>query len=98
MKTSKPQRQFYRELLIWIKAGTPHTHPVFVDSRGICSNYKIWCEYYNKRDNLLKASFKAAGLDTWYPFNNSCEDYHYECQHHLIYTNPARLEWIRKHA
>ena len=99
-------KMFYKDIHAVVFLG--ETQKWFYPKYGLCSNLNFWI-YYNQleldsdiADKIcwsLSKSFEKAGLNREYPFNNGDgDDYSYEMDNNLIYTNQNRLDWIKNHA
>lgn len=91
------QRQFYREIQKWIREGMKD-HPIFHKYASICSIYRLWGFHTDNKIHDMGDDFKTAGLDYYFPFNETVQDYSKELQTGSIYMNPRRLAWIKEHA
>ena len=93
MKTLK---EFYQAYAAWLDAGAPSLEP-FNRSSGLCANIVIFTDEPRELLREMKSQFKAAGLDSGYPFG--CEGVYYmQCRNATQHLNPERIEWVRKHA
>lgn len=93
--------QFYKTLLDWLD--NPSEEYPFSHRVGLCTNLNLYCEMlkldYSHEERQakrqLEAQFDLAGLDIRTPFNNAANPYDLERNK---YTNPKRLDWIKRHA
>lgn len=71
---------------------------------GLCSNFANWRQTCmsvvtgNQLQREMQRQFLAAGFRTATPFNSSIHEYKLEAMASKIYSNPARLQWIKDHA
>lgn len=105
MTTEEHLGRFYIDLQAWIDGGCGE--PTFWRSEGICPNLERWAARngigWRQAEELLEAlerQFAEAGYATAFPFNLSLgnQSYGEENLYGTIYTNPARLAWIKEHA
>lgn len=97
--------QFYIELQAWIDGGCGE-HRAFSRRAGLCANLNDWClsqslsdDVWDEVSGALADSFDEAELHDVYPFNSrGFVDYASERSVEAVYTNPARLAWIKEHA
>ncbi len=101
--------QFYKEMQAWVDAGFPTGS--LSTSYGLCTNLRVYV-WANRRDltprevddrilqllGEMQDQFRAAGLDPVYPFNVDFADSDVESISSTKYTNPKRLDWIKRHA
>lgn len=91
-------KQFYKDLHHWVITGENPEGVWFGDWCGLCNNLIMWEKVLGGEECLIKElerSFKAAGLHPDFPFDVDYDEYS-DCSNK--YTNPARLEWIARHA
>ena len=100
--------QFYKDMQAWVDAGCPTGS--FSSSYGLCTNLRVhvWANRGSTsevelHDRILQLAgemrdqFSAAGLDPVYPFNEGFADFDLESISCTKYTNPKRLDWIKRH-
>ena len=91
--------QFYKSLLGWLD--NPSEKYIFTHTVGLCTNLSLYCEMlglnYSQEQEAkrqLEAQFEEAGLSSMLPFNDATHRYALESNK---YTNPKRLDWIKRH-
>jgi len=91
-------QEFYNEIHKWIQAGC--VDDTFDRSNGLCDNLVDWrdSEDSSRCVDEMQAQFIDAGLHPFYPFNSTRLTYDLEAASNNIFTNPARLNWIKQHA
>lgn len=97
--------RFYVELQAWIDGGC-QAPSKFSRAYGLCGNLDGWCAHedddaivFEELSDAMCISFDEAELSDIYPFNSRGDsDYKRERTAGAIYTNPARLAWIKEHA
>lgn len=95
---------FYTDVLRAID--NPDEHTWFGKHVGLCSQIYRWADTHNISvivgDQLYQRQlrlFKDAGLNHFFPFNNgNAAAYAYEGNLNSHYTNPARLDWVKRGA
>lgn len=93
--------EFCRDMLEWIQGGKNYAHPhSFSERVGLCSNLLDWgdLEHIAALCEYQKNLFRDAGLDTVWPFDGTREVYRDSNHGAGLYTNEARLQWLRDHA
>lgn len=97
--------QFYIELQAWVDGGCSK-HPVFAAHKSICGAAFAW-QAKHAPDlggvwtlwDAIGKQFVSAGLHTKHPFNEGgFEKWDFESDCGRLYTNSARLAWIKEHA
>lgn len=95
--------RFYIELQAWIDGGCKK-HRSFSAKSGICEALYCWANDNGASDALEydlfltnTNLFRASGLGSTYPFGGSTA-LDRERRAAAVYTNPARLAWIKEHA
>lgn len=92
-------KQFYKDLHHWVTTGENPEGAWFSESFGICTNLCLWADDKELDSDALDAelamSFHRSGLNDSFPFDAGIIEYS-DCSNK--YTNPARLEWIARHA
>ena len=81
----------------------PSEEYLFKHGVGLCTNLSLYCEMlkldysqeWRQAKRQLESQFDLAGLDIRTPFNNTANHYRLERNK---YTNPKRLDWIKRHA
>ena len=93
-------KAYLQSVQAWIDAGCPDGAP-FWRNEGLCGN----CYYFAKSPpasyelrQLLRREFKLSGLHYSVPFNLSYAHFLGEVSQKTVYTNPQRLDWIKRHA
>jgi len=104
--------QFYKDMQAWVDAGCPAGR--LSTSYGLCNNLRVyvWVNRHDLTskevdDRILQLAgemqkqFVTEGLDPVYPFNVDFADFadsYVESISGTKYTNPKRLDWIKRHA
>jgi hypothetical protein len=97
--------RFYVELQAWIDGGMARGS-VFATHKSICGAALAWQKkhapdlqgIWTLWDAIGK-QFASAGLHTKHPFNDGdFKKWEFESDCGRLYTNPARLAWIKEHA
>lgn len=95
-------KDFYKGIAKWVEEGCS-VGGVYRKDYGLCSNLLRYCNEvaytgkYVVLDSMVK-QFENAGLNTRTPFNEDHYDYAIEKSYRTMYTNMARLAWIKDHA
>lgn len=95
-------KNFYKAIQTWIDNGCPEDNQhYFVIYVGLCNNLE-WLGGERIIENCklrweMVEQFRAAGLSPAYPFGGH-EELMKEKESRTIYSNPARLAWIKEHA
>ena len=90
--------QFYKEMQAWVDAGCQR-HPLFIIRVGLCGNLAKWdSEHKTQLYEAQLTQFKSAGLNIAHPFDCNISYFERERERYLLYKNPKRLDWIKRHA
>ena len=93
--------EFCQDMLDWVQEGVPRENPhCFSKIVGLCSNLSDWGDSMHA-DALCKyqtSLFRDAGLCPTWPFEGTHEAYRASKYGAGLYTNEARLQWLRDHA
>ena len=92
---------FCQDMLEWVQEGMPYENPhCFYKGVGLCSNLGDWGDpaHADALCTYQKSLFRDAGLDTGWPFDGTREAYRAAKYGAGMYTNEARLQWLRDHA
>lgn len=76
--------------------------PLFVRDSGSCMSLLIWCAHHRMESSKLRLELNSMmskdGMRPHVPFNDSIEEYFYECERRNIKRNARRIAWYRSHA
>ena len=88
-------KEFYQAYAAWLDAGAPDNKP-FSRAVGLCANLTRFADAPDDLRREMIGQFKAAGLDSRYPFGSEVGYYIFYifAKQHL---NPKRIEWVREH-
>ena len=92
--------QFYKEMQAWVDAGCPD-HAIFRRNLGLCGNLSNWDFTHRTEPELYEVQrdkFLSVSLSEDYPFNLNIVEWELEQADNALYTNPKRLDWIKRHA
>ena len=106
--------QFYKEMQAWVDAGLPKvsffskSFGLCTNLRCFCwkqfepsispDKHQECADKHQECAEALRKQFLDEHLDTDYPFNVSASEFVCETEQDTKYTNPKRLEWIKRHA
>ena len=92
---------FCQDMLAWVQEGMPYENPhCFYKGVGLCANLLDWggLAHADALSAYQTSLFLEAGLSSVWPFDGTHEAYFASKQGAGLYTNEARLQWLRGHA
>lgn len=94
-------KEFCADYLAWVRGGAQAVHHAFRPDAGLCWAICAWTgglEDFRKLNKTLHEALIAGNLDPVFPFNASDKAYYAEASAGECHLNPARLEFVERHA